>query len=279
MSAKRCCFFALCPERRHARRKASPIFLFGLPKNSLMHECTTPAMRLTKTMTWSCNTSVASVKFRMSQNPKIASTRRPGIIAFNAELSPPWRFCPMISAPASPKPRANNEPILMIVFSSTTVSMGSGTCFEEELLPRRFACLTHFRTIARYRFSTMTPCRSTAETSLSSDFNVLRCFLMPCSLCCSLCRSSSPMAIASRGFRLMRLSFVIILSIGVSTKVFASREKVIAPKPSKKQMNKVWNVFNMASMREPRRRSNTNRKLIWSHSCGVNCVGNTTDRS
>ncbi len=37
---------------------------------------------------WSWSTSVASVKLRMSQKPKIASTLAPGIMAFNAELSP-----------------------------------------------------------------------------------------------------------------------------------------------------------------------------------------------
>mmetsp|Transcript_64288 Transcript_64288/g.188619 ORF Transcript_64288/g.188619 Transcript_64288/m.188619 type:complete len:256 (+) Transcript_64288:220-987(+) len=53
------------------------------------------------------------------------STRLPGIIAL-PELSP-FMLCPMISTPASPKPRARSEPILMMVFSSTAVSIGSGS--------------------------------------------------------------------------------------------------------------------------------------------------------
>lgn len=101
----------------------------------------------------SCRTSVASVKFLISQNPNIASTFLPGImgsiiiinkfikllkwlillnIIFDCNSIKKWgptypptvfyRFYAMISDPASPKHKANKEPILMIVFSKMVVS-------------------------------------------------------------------------------------------------------------------------------------------------------------
>mmetsp|Transcript_71030 Transcript_71030/g.205662 ORF Transcript_71030/g.205662 Transcript_71030/m.205662 type:complete len:219 (-) Transcript_71030:1408-2064(-) len=218
-------------------------------------------------MVRSFNTSVITLKFRMSQKPKIASTRRPGIMAFKAELSPPFMFCPMISAPASPNPSASKEPILMIVFSRMTVSIGSGTCCDVRF-EKRFIHGNHRSTKLEKRPSLALPFVDRA--SLSSVFIACRLFrFATCSRWCS----SSPMAIASSGLFLMRFNFVIIRSIGVSTKVFASRENVIAPKPSRKQMNNVWNVFSRASKREPPRRSKTKRKLMLSHSASVCWLG------
>mmetsp|Transcript_10788 Transcript_10788/g.31941 ORF Transcript_10788/g.31941 Transcript_10788/m.31941 type:complete len:302 (+) Transcript_10788:861-1766(+) len=252
------------------------MFLLGLPKNSWTQECTTFAIRLTKTMTWSCRTSVASVKFRMSQKPKMASTRRPGIMAFSAALSPPCMLRPMISAPASPNPRASSEPILMIVFSRTTVSMGSGTCFGP------LFCVTHIAVSIHLRSFSMTVCWdvnfATIEAASSPSWRPWR-FRMLALLTCSFWCSSSPMAMASSGLFLIRFSLVIMRSIGVSTSLFASREKVMAPKPSKKQMNKVCAVLSMASMREPCRRSKTMKKNISSHSSPVIFVGVSTVRS
>mmetsp|Transcript_97232 Transcript_97232/g.275471 ORF Transcript_97232/g.275471 Transcript_97232/m.275471 type:complete len:278 (+) Transcript_97232:913-1746(+) len=268
MSASRCCFFAAWPDRRHARRKASPTFLFGLPKNSLMHECTTPAMWLTKTMTWSCRTSVASVKFRMSQNPKMASTLRPGIMAFNAELSPPFMFWPMISAPASPKPRASREPILMMVFSSTTVSIGSGACLDVVILwPMSRNQVAHLLTMP------LKPVFSLAMRPAGHSFPRRAPRVLLEAWTCSRCCSSWPMVIASSGLFLILPSLAIMRSMGVSTSLFASFENVMAPKPSRKHMKSVCSEFSIASILEPLRRSKTNMKKKCSYSEVVATVG------
>ena len=101
-------------------RKASPIFLFAAPRYLSTIECTTFAIVFTNTMTSSCSTSVASVKFRMSQKPKMAYCFLPAIIS---SISPTLTiFCPIISAPASPKPNPSNTPILLIADSIISVS-------------------------------------------------------------------------------------------------------------------------------------------------------------
>ncbi|PNH09460.1 hypothetical protein TSOC_003892 [Tetrabaena socialis] len=65
-------------------------------------------------------TSVVSVKRRMSQKPNTATVLRPGTMGL---MSPSFRmFSAMISAPASPNPIASSAPILLIEFSSTSVS-------------------------------------------------------------------------------------------------------------------------------------------------------------
>mmetsp|Transcript_52761 Transcript_52761/g.112926 ORF Transcript_52761/g.112926 Transcript_52761/m.112926 type:complete len:270 (+) Transcript_52761:848-1657(+) len=259
MSAMRCCFLGLWPDRRQARRNASPMFLLGLPKNSLMQEWTTPAMRLTKTITWSCSTSVASVKFRMSQKPKIASTRRPGIMAISAELSPPFIFWPMISAPASPKPSAKREPILMMVFSSTTVSMGSGTCLFPGG-PNRTRGLNFMSQLLQLF---LWP-RSRMMAACSFVRKAFRFFREAAT--CSLWCSSSPMVMASKGLFLIFSSLAIIRSMGISTSLFASWENVMAPKRSKPQMKIVCAEFSTASILEPLRLSKTNMNMSTSNS-------------
>mmetsp|Transcript_39142 Transcript_39142/g.121362 ORF Transcript_39142/g.121362 Transcript_39142/m.121362 type:complete len:270 (-) Transcript_39142:1474-2283(-) len=260
MSASRCCFLGGWPERRQARRKALPMFLLGLPKNSLMQECTTPAMRLTKTMTWSSKTSVASVKLRMSQKPKMASTLRPGIMAFSVELFSPFMFWPMISAPASPKPRASKEPILTMVFSRTTVSMGSGACLGAALEQ-------HARTAEAQR-----PSRPARACGGETETSCVGCGLRLAATC-SRCRSSSPIVRAASGSFLILSILAIIRSIGVSTNRLASLENVMAPKPKRKQMKRVWAVFSRASILEPLRRSKTNMKYAAFHSGVVAMVG------
>lgn len=56
----------------------------------------------------------------MSVNPKIARIFLPGNIG---SISPPLlMFSAIISAPASPKPSANNAPVLIINFSRILVS-------------------------------------------------------------------------------------------------------------------------------------------------------------
>jgi len=74
----------------------------------------------TKTITLSCKTSVASVKFLMSQKPNIAITFCPGNIGLMC--LPSLIFDVIILDPASPNPRASSLPILVKVFSSAVVS-------------------------------------------------------------------------------------------------------------------------------------------------------------
>lgn len=63
---------------------------------------------------------MASVKLRMSQNPNIAIVLLPGNIGLT---SPPAAIlAAMIPLPASPNPKANSPPILIIVFSKILVS-------------------------------------------------------------------------------------------------------------------------------------------------------------
>ena len=79
-------------------------------------------------MTPSYRTSVASVKFLMSQKPKIYIYFIPGSIGLTS--SPFSIFFAIISEPASPKPRAKRAPILLRVYSSTTVSIGASFSFS-----------------------------------------------------------------------------------------------------------------------------------------------------
>jgi hypothetical protein len=72
-------------------------------------------------MTFSSNTSVASGKFRIATNPKIAIILWPGIIGFTSPLYS-FMFFAIISDPASPKPIANKAPIFIIVYSRIEVS-------------------------------------------------------------------------------------------------------------------------------------------------------------
>lgn len=71
-------------------------------------------------MTLVCNTSVASVKFLMSQNPNTAKVFCPGIIGLRSP--PDDMFLEIIPEPASPKPKASKYPILTIAFSRIYVS-------------------------------------------------------------------------------------------------------------------------------------------------------------
>ncbi len=59
---------------------------------------------------------VASVKFRISQNPYIPITFYPGIITFTKLGS--WITLEIIYVPAYPNPTASNPPILTIKFCS-----------------------------------------------------------------------------------------------------------------------------------------------------------------
>jgi len=113
------------------------------------------AIVLTNSMTSSWSTSVASVNWRMSQNPKMAATRRPGTNAFR---SPPDRILlPMTSAPASPKPTARREQTLVKATSRMRVSISrspSGALpFSNRArrVPRGFAASARTRSSMRSR--------------------------------------------------------------------------------------------------------------------------------
>mmetsp|Transcript_123010 Transcript_123010/g.292459 ORF Transcript_123010/g.292459 Transcript_123010/m.292459 type:complete len:206 (+) Transcript_123010:819-1436(+) len=204
----------------------------------------------------------------MSQKPKIASTRLPGIIAFKAAESPPRMFWPIISAPASPKPRARSEPILMMVFSRTTVSMGSGMGLGEE--PRR---LMHLQMAAQHRLQSFF-----RVASASWSAGPCCCPRFRARTCSRWC-SSSPIVMASRGLFRILSNFEIIRSMGVKTSRLASWEKVMAPKPSRKQMKHVCAVFRIASSHVPVLRSKTKMKCRSSYSAAVAVMGTMTVRS
>ena len=115
-------------------KKASPMFLLGAPPCSETSRWTMRAIVLTKPMTSSWSTSVASVNCLMSQNPKMPATRLPGT---TGSSSPPDRMLPaMTSAPASPNPTASREQILLMAFSKILVSISfsrSGTPRDSSL--------------------------------------------------------------------------------------------------------------------------------------------------
>mmetsp|Transcript_25149 Transcript_25149/g.48964 ORF Transcript_25149/g.48964 Transcript_25149/m.48964 type:complete len:242 (-) Transcript_25149:1245-1970(-) len=120
--------------RRHAMRKASPMFLLGAPSLSLTARCTMSAIVLTKTMTSSCRHSVQSVKFRTIANPKIALILRPAIIGFRSPSAP--RFFPMISDPASPKAIWRSLPNFLSARSTKSVSYSPPS--DSSILARGF---------------------------------------------------------------------------------------------------------------------------------------------
>jgi len=64
---------------------------------------------------------VASVKFLISQKPKIAMIFYPGSIGLISPL--PFMFSAIILDPASPNPKAKRAPIFTMVYSRTTVSI------------------------------------------------------------------------------------------------------------------------------------------------------------
>mmetsp|Transcript_90743 Transcript_90743/g.242960 ORF Transcript_90743/g.242960 Transcript_90743/m.242960 type:complete len:250 (-) Transcript_90743:1266-2015(-) len=188
-------------------------------------------MAFTKTITLSWRISVATVKSRTEQNPKIATTRFPGTMTFAIPASATFMLLPIISAPASPNPSASKLPILMIVFSNTTVSKGSGA-----------RGLTH----RQHRI------RAKPLRVLRNSFRFLRC---------SFLYSSSPSFMACRGSRLIRCTLAFILSIGANTRVFASLENIIEPPANTTQMKQVLPMFNNISQKTYSRESAWTKKL------------------
>ena len=78
-------------------------------------------------MTFFWSTSVRSVKFLMSQNPKIAYILAPVCMRFSSPDSCDEMLSPIIFDPASPKPKASKTPIFWIALSMRTVSLASSS--------------------------------------------------------------------------------------------------------------------------------------------------------
>mmetsp|Transcript_549 Transcript_549/g.1418 ORF Transcript_549/g.1418 Transcript_549/m.1418 type:complete len:369 (-) Transcript_549:1643-2749(-) len=140
---------ASCVGSFQTSRKASPMFLLAEPPCSETSMCTILAMLLTNSMTPSCSTSVASVKRRMSQKPKMAHILWPGTMGLR---SPPLRmFSATTSAPASPKPTASREQILVIEFSRMRVS----SCCSSLVATARICILASGFSLISFTFCTM----------------------------------------------------------------------------------------------------------------------------
>mmetsp|Transcript_105370 Transcript_105370/g.304806 ORF Transcript_105370/g.304806 Transcript_105370/m.304806 type:complete len:276 (-) Transcript_105370:1619-2446(-) len=204
---------------RQMTMNVSPEFLFGDPEYKFATPCTISAIWFTKVMILDWSTSVATLKSRMRTTPTMQSTRVPGIMALTPALSPPCMLWPMMFAPASPKPSANSEPNLMIVFSKMTVSIGSLT-----LLKFSEALWQNFRN---------GPMASNFSRNFAASISSRR-------------YSISPSFMASKGLSLMVSIFAIILSIGFKSSLFALLEKDIAPMPTAKHMNIVCKMLSQA---------------------------------
>mmetsp|Transcript_95904 Transcript_95904/g.254775 ORF Transcript_95904/g.254775 Transcript_95904/m.254775 type:complete len:342 (-) Transcript_95904:590-1615(-) len=241
MSASLVCFSGHAPERRQTMRKESPMFLFGAPWKSSTQPCTISPTWFTKTMTFSFSTSVAFVKLRMLQKPMMASTFCPGTIASTPALWLPFMFCPMISAPASPKPSASSPPSLMMVFSRMTVSMGSLIFFAWHVLYNNFR-----------KELILASCSRRFTLSISSRLY-----------------SRSPSFMASSGLSLMVCILAIMRSIGLSNNWLALTWKDHTPMPTAKQMKMVWSMLSPASSCVVARLSKAKTMSMWCSSESV----------
>lgn len=165
-------------------------------------------------MTPSYKTSVASVKFLISQKPNIKTCFTPGSIGLTS--SPYSMFLAIISDPASPNPRARRAPILLRVDSSIVVSIGSS------LSSVFFIFLT-------------------SSSALLYDYSYALC-----SASSSNSNFSSSSWAAFNGSIVIACTLVIIFSIGVITKSVVSFEKSIAPAPRTKQTMNVVMIPKIA---------------------------------
>mmetsp|Transcript_13064 Transcript_13064/g.27307 ORF Transcript_13064/g.27307 Transcript_13064/m.27307 type:complete len:263 (-) Transcript_13064:1467-2255(-) len=177
----------------------------------------------------------------MLQKPMMAPTFCPDAMACTPALAPPPMFCPMISAPASPKPKAKRPPSLMMVFSSITVSMGSFTFLLNLYLYMSFQHLLIW----------LSSC-SRCAASISSR----RC-------------SRSPNLIAAKGLSLMVSILAIMRSMGFRRSSLASLEKVSAPRATDMQMKIVCNMLREASRRVVALMSKAKTKLMCKSSSSV----------
>mmetsp|Transcript_2511 Transcript_2511/g.7755 ORF Transcript_2511/g.7755 Transcript_2511/m.7755 type:complete len:252 (-) Transcript_2511:317-1072(-) len=205
------------PAVRQMMRKVSPMFLLAAPWNSLTIPWTTSAIWFTNFMTLACRTSVAKLKSRIRALPMMHSTRLPGIMALTPELSRPRMLWLTMFAPASPKPRANSEPNLMMVFSRTMVSMVS------VLLEAGVIAFTHLSHLAWMR----------AARVLLLCLKVLYFFIS------SISKSTSAICKALSGSSAMVLTLYTIRSTGFRTRLLASLEKKSVPMQRTTQMKAV----------------------------------------
>mmetsp|Transcript_60755 Transcript_60755/g.172693 ORF Transcript_60755/g.172693 Transcript_60755/m.172693 type:complete len:304 (+) Transcript_60755:919-1830(+) len=228
MSASLQTFSSSHSDVRQITRNLSPQFLLAAPWNSSTTPCTISAIWFTKVMMLSCSTSVAILKFLMRVAPMMHSTRVPSTIASTLALSNTFMLCAMMLAPASPNPKANKDPSLMIVFSRITVSMISPVAS----LALHVMMLTSFWNL----FSS--------------------CFFLAFALCISSnLNSSSATFIATRGFLRNVSTFEIMFSTGCKTSLFASLEKNSEAEVSEIQITRVMRRENWLSICTNGRRS------------------------
>eukprot|EP00162_Nutomonas_longa_P012838 comp21289_c0_seq1/m.45616 comp21289_c0_seq1/g.45616 ORF comp21289_c0_seq1/g.45616 comp21289_c0_seq1/m.45616 type:complete len:358 (+) comp21289_c0_seq1:625-1698(+) len=145
-----------CSMVRQTSRNASPMFLFAEPYRECTLVCRMFAIEFTRNMQSSLRISVMSVKFLMSQKPKIARILRPFFIT--SSVPPSARFSAITRAPASPKPTCTSPTSLRNICSTSPVSPSwSSSLF--------FSCVSGF--LASWR--TIIVMRSTGLiTSLSA---------------------------------------------------------------------------------------------------------------
>mmetsp|Transcript_95234 Transcript_95234/g.213291 ORF Transcript_95234/g.213291 Transcript_95234/m.213291 type:complete len:272 (-) Transcript_95234:1327-2142(-) len=225
MSASLLTFVSSMSENLQMIRKVSPLLRLAAPWNSSTTPCTISAMRLTKVITLAWSTSVAIEKSLILVAPMMHSTRVPSTMASTQALSTPCMLCSMILLPASPKPRANKDPSLMMVFSKMTVSMSSPSDSRA----------VHV---------------SISQTAFNQCLACFRC----CRLCAvivfltsSILSSSSATFMAKRGFSRMVSTFAIMVSTGYNTKLLASLVKSREAKVKAKQRKIVTVMENTLS--------------------------------
>mmetsp|Transcript_80543 Transcript_80543/g.228169 ORF Transcript_80543/g.228169 Transcript_80543/m.228169 type:complete len:274 (+) Transcript_80543:943-1764(+) len=231
---------------RQMRRKVSPLFLFADPWHSSAMPWMISATWFTNVMTLDWSTSVATLKFWILAWPMTHSTRWPGSITFTPAVEPSM-FFRMISAPASPNPSTRSEPSLMIVFSRTTVSMGSW-------LSLPWHAMKFFICDRRFALSISKKLKRPRGATPSAISLFLAAFT-------SLANFSSAILAALSGLMRMASTFAIMASTGYSTSWLTSLWNIIAAPHSTTQMKAVIPRLEAASTRTNRRWSN--QKLKW----------------
>mmetsp|Transcript_95233 Transcript_95233/g.213285 ORF Transcript_95233/g.213285 Transcript_95233/m.213285 type:complete len:277 (-) Transcript_95233:1339-2169(-) len=193
---------SLMSSKRQMTRKLSPLFLFGAPWNSSAMPCTISAIWLQNVLIFACSTSVVMLKSRTRTTPMMVLTAVPGIIAL---MPTPVRrmLWAMMLAPASPNPRASNDPSLMMVFSRITVSKGSSPPALHMLQKTRSWMKRFPRSKSRFRRAFAT----------SSALN-----------------SSSAIFMATSGLSRMASTLATIFSTGRRMRVLASCANIIDPR-------------------------------------------------
>mmetsp|Transcript_24345 Transcript_24345/g.56552 ORF Transcript_24345/g.56552 Transcript_24345/m.56552 type:complete len:213 (-) Transcript_24345:1823-2461(-) len=202
--------------------KVSPLFLLAAPWNSLTTPWTTSAIWFTNVITFACNTSVAVLKSLILATATMHSTRSPGIIASTTAVLELPMLCPMMLAPASPKPNAKRDPNLIMVFSRITVSMASFFWFDLQ---------------KRTSVKPLIICLPCARVSF-----LARAFSRSSTL-----NSSSAIFMATRGSSAISSTRLIIASTGLSTRALASLENVREATHSTMHTNNVMSMPNIAS--------------------------------